>query len=346
MWRVTQDSVEAHKISGRGEIEPVARRLYDLMQTPAGGSRNRKELSQHIASLSEMILDPAGPLQQRRVLVVADGVLHYLPFSVLLSPAGPDEAASMLASHELVSLPSMSMLAAQRQMHGNQSRPGKELAVFADPVFGGDDQRLNSPFEGAVDPQALPRLPATAYEARSIAGLVADEQSLLALGFDASLQAVMNPQLSDYRVIHLATHGRIDSRYPALSELVFSQVDESGQPRDGSLRLHDIYNLDLQADLVAMSACSTALGREIAGEGLTGLTQGFMYAGSRSVLASLWQVPDRATAELMTRFYRYLLDDKQKPAAALRNAQLELASTARWRSPYFWSGFVLLGEWL
>lgn len=252
----------------------------------------------------------------------------------------------MLLNHELTSVPSMSVLAAQRQNHLGRHRPEQELAVFADPVFGSDDQRLTIPNESEATQQALQRLPATAYEARSIAGLVAPQQRLLALGFDASLDAVMNTQLRDYRIIHFATHGRIDSRYPALSELVFSQLDENGQPRDGSLHLHDIYNLDLQADLVAMSACSTALGREIAGEGLTGLTQGFMYAGSRSVLASLWQVPDRATAELMTRFYGHLLNDKQKPAEALRNAQLELASTPRWRSPYFWSGFVLQGEWL
>ncbi len=346
VWRVTRDSIEARRLAGRGEIEAVARPLYGLLQMPAGGSAHQAELSQRIARLSQMVLNPAGPLKKRRVLIVADGVLHYLPFSVLLSPSGPGELALMLASHELISMPSMSVLAAQRQTHLFQQRPGKELAVFADPVFGSDDQRLNTQNQAANASLALPRLPATSHEARSIAGLVAPEQRLLALGFAASLEAVMNTQLSDFRVIHFATHGRIDSRYPALSELVFSQFDENGQPRDGSLHLHDIYNLDLQADLVAMSACSTALGREIAGEGLTGLTQGFMYAGSRSVLASLWQVPDRATAELMTRFYRHLLDDKQKPAAALRNAQLELASTTRWRSPYFWSGFVLQGEWL
>ena len=134
----------------------------------------------------------------------------------------------MLASHELISVPSMSVLAAQRQIHLNQDRPRKELAVFADPVFSSDDHRLTNETEAAATANALPRLPATAHEARSIAGLVAPEQRLLALGFDSSLDAVMNTQLSDYRIIHFATHGRIDSRYPALSELVFSQIDERG----------------------------------------------------------------------------------------------------------------------
>jgi CHAT domain-containing protein len=223
-------------------------------------------------------------------------------------------------------------------------------------VFTPDDPRFevspaanrhedNSIGGGQAPAPRLQRLPATAREARAIAELAQPEQRLLALGFDSSLEAVMAANLNDYRIIHFATHGRIDSRYPALSELVFSQYDERGQPQDGSLHLYDVYKLDLQADLVAMSACSTALGREIAGEGLTGLTQGFMYAGSRSVLASLWQGPDRATAELMTRFYRKLLSGGQTPAAALREAQLDLAAQARWRSPYFWGAFVLQGEW-
>ena len=116
--------------------------------------------------------------------------------------------------------------------------------------------------------------------------------------------------------------------------------------RPGSfLRLNDIYNLKLDAELVVLSACETALGREVRGEGLIGLTQGFMTAGARSVVASLWQVPDRATAELMRRFYGYMLDEGLAPAAALRKAQLASAAERRWSDPYFWGGFVLVGDW-
>jgi CHAT domain-containing protein len=254
----------------------------------------------------------------------------------------------------------MSVLAAQRRNYQGQQQPLKEIAVFADPVFSITDGRFrdisftadsgagrNLLRQAPTSSEAplLKRLPATAYEARSIIELVEPGQSMLALGFDASRESVILTNLADYRVVHFATHGLIDSRYSALSALTFSQFDETGKPRDGLLRLHDIYSLNLNADLVTMSACSTALGREISGEGLTGLTQGFMYSGSKSVLASLWQVPDRATAELMKYFYQNLLDKKQKPAAALRNAQLDLSSVTRWRSPYFWSAFVLQGEW-
>jgi len=254
----------------------------------------------------------------------------------------------------------MSALATQRQNREGLESPAKEIAAFADPVFSATDNRFGEvSVKGDISPTVemlqqtasfvetdqLQRLPATAYEARSIVELVEPGQSLLALGFEANLESLHQANLGDYRIVHFATHGLIDSRYPALSALAFSQFDEDGKPVDGFLRLHDIYKLDLNADLVTMSACSTALGREISGEGLTGLTQGLMHSGSRSVLASLWQVPDRATAELMKRFYQNLLNKNQKPAEALRNAQLDLSSQARWSSPYFWSAFVLQGEW-
>lgn len=126
---------------------------------------------------------------------------------------------------------------------------------------------------------------------------------------------------------------------------MLSLVDEQGRERDGFVRLGDLYGLDLAADLVVLSACRSALGEEIHGEGLVGLTRGFMAAGATRVVASLWDVADEATAELMSRFYRGLLRDGLSPAAALRRAQLELARERRWDSPAFWAGFVLQGDW-
>jgi CHAT domain-containing protein len=145
--------------------------------------------------------------------------------------------------------------------------------------------------------------------------------------------------------VHVATHGLLNSQHPELSGIVLSLVDEQGHPQDGFLRLHEIYNLKLGADLVVLSACRTALGKEIKGEGLVGLTRGFMYAGVPRVLASLWDVRDEATAELMKRFYHSMLKDGLRPAAALRAAQVALWREKRWESPYYWAGFVLQGEW-
>ena len=155
----------------------------------------------------------------------------------------------------------------------------------------------------------------------------------------------MDARLADYRIVHFATHGLINNQHPDLSGIVLSLVDEQGRTQNGFLRLYDIYNLKLNADLVVLSACQTALGKEIKGEGLVGLTRGFMYAGAPRVVASLWRIDDRATAEIMKRFYTGMLKDGLRPAAALRAAQISMLNDKRWQSPHFWAAFTLQGEW-
>jgi CHAT domain-containing protein len=166
-----------------------------------------------------------------------------------------------------------------------------------------------------------------------------------AVDFKASRETVAATDLSKYQMIHFATHGLLNSKHPELSGIVLSLVGSGGQRQNGFLRLHEIYNLKMPADLVVLSACQTALGKQIRGEGLVGLTRGFMYAGAARVVASLWKVDDAATAELMKQFYQGMLVKGLRPPAALREAQARIQSQARWQSPYYWAGFVLQGEW-
>ena len=189
------------------------------------------------------------------------------------------------------------------------------------------------------------RLPYTRQEAEQILAFVPQADSFNAIDFAANRTAAMNPTLSQYRYLHFATHGLIDSERPGLSALVLSLVDEQGNPQDGFLRVNEIYNLKLPAELVVLSACQTGLGKEIRGEGLVGLTRGFMYAGAARVVVSLWSVNDKATSELMTIFYRQMLKENQRPAAALRAAQIEMWKQKQWQAPYYWAAFVLQGEW-
>jgi hypothetical protein len=192
----------------------------------------------------------------------------------------------------------------------------------------------------------LRRLLFSRDEAEAILSAVTPQQSGFKwLDFRANRRMAMSEELGQYRVIHFSTHGLLDSRHPELSGLVLSLVDEAGQPQEGFLRLHEIYNLRLNADLVVLSACQTGLGKQVRGEGLIGLTRGFMYAGAPRVVASLWQVDDAATAELMKRFYRGVLQEKLPPAAALRAAQIEMLKKRHWQSPYYWGAFMLQGEW-
>jgi CHAT domain-containing protein len=251
-------------------------------------------------------------------------------------------------------------------------------AVLADPVFDPDDERvkmslastksasgkqtrqaLTSPspatssqlkralrsVRGVDDGINLRRLFFSREEAEAILSVTPEQSDLKALDFRANRKLAMSDELSQYRIIHFSTHGLLDSRHPELSGLVFSLVDETGRPEEGFLRLHEIYNLKLNADLVVLSACQTGLGKEVRGEGLIGLTRGFMYAGAPRVMASLWQVDDAATAALMKRFYQNMLQEKLPPAAALRAAQIEMLKRRHWQSPYYWGAFVLQGEW-
>src|SRR5262249_29455127 len=234
--------------------------------------------------------------------------------------------------------------------------PTKLLAVFADPVFDAAGAKPSPEVSrllehvGEVSGDSavmwkIPRLPYTAQEADRILAVAGGSTNWKATGFQASRAAAISGRLSDYRYIHFATHGLLDTERPNLSALVLSQVDAKGQPQDGFLRVGVIYNTRLSADLVVLSACQTGLGKEVRGEGLMGLTRAFFYAGAPRVVVSLWNVNDRATAELMAAFYRGMLREGKRPAEALREAQAEMRRDKRWASPYYWAAFVQHGEW-
>jgi Uncharacterized protein conserved in bacteria len=168
---------------------------------------------------------------------------------------------------------------------------------------------------------------------------------MVAKGFDASRETAMSSNVGQYQIVHFATHGFLNSEHPELSGLVFTTTDRNGVKTNGLMPLHDIYSLELSAELTVLSACQTALGKEIKGEGLVGLAHGFMAAGSKSVVASLWKVDDRATAVLMADFYESMLQKGMSPAAALRAAKLKMMRDKQWREPYYWAGFELQGEY-
>ncbi len=351
LWAVTKESISSFELPGEDEIEAAARRVHSELSTP--GTEGRET-----AALGRLLLGPVSQrLDGQRLVVVADGALHYLPFAALSSPR---QSGPLLLQHEVVHLPSASTLALLRGQAARRSPAPKWAAVLADPVFEATDVRVRdsqatnsasnprpsqSPLSRQADGLQLHRLSSSRLEAEAISALVSGDQVLKALDFEASRQTALGGQLSRYRIVHLATHGLIDSVNPSLSGLVLSLVDELGSRQDGWIRLHDIYNLELQADLVVLSACRTALGRKIRGEGFVGLTRGFMYAGASRVIASLWSVPDKATARLMSHLYTTMVRQGSRPAAALRSAQLHILKQRRWRHPYYWAGFVLSGDW-
>jgi CHAT domain-containing protein len=261
----------------------------------------------------------------------------------------------MVAEHEIVNLPSASVLAVLRQESRDRRPPGKAVAVLADPVYEHDDPRLaevraagarfpDSP-AGRDGSRGFPRLAATRREAAAIVAAAPEGAAMRAMGFEASRAAALSPELARYGIVHFATHGVFDDENPGQSGIVLSLFDSQGQAQDGFLRLHDIFGLDLPAEMVVLSACDTALGEEIRGEGLVGMVRGFMHAGAERVVASLWRVDDEATGDLMRRFYVEILQNGRRPAAALRHAQLAVRDQGRWRAPFYWAAFSLQGEW-
>jgi CHAT domain-containing protein len=366
VWAVTRTGLAAQALPPRAQVEAAARVFCDrVARSHLRGVRRSADVAG--AELSAMLLAPVAPhLRAKRVLVVGDGVLEYVPFAALPDPSARDGRPLVLA-HEIVTLPSASVLGVLRQEREGPP-PTRTVAVLSDPVFDAGDPRVRRggpPSDGATETgrigasvpseltrslgemslDHLPRLTRSRQEAEAILALAPRNQRLAALDFAASRATATDPALAQYRAVHFASHGLLNSRHPQLSGIVLSLVDEQGRPQDGFLRLHDVYNLRFGADLVVLSACRTALGKEVRGEGLVGLTRGFLYAGAREVVASLWSVRDDATAELMRRFYRAYLRDGQRPSAALRTAQVSMWTEPRWRAPYHWAGFVVQGDW-
>ena len=372
MWAVTQDSLKTYALPKGEEIKKLAQDVYQSLtarsvtkslETPAQRQERiaqaDKQFQQSSSALGQIILAPvAAELGTKRLVVIADGALQYVPFSAL--PVSRSNARPLILDHELVSLPSASSLAIQRQTLANRKPAPKTLAVIADPVFSASDARFKSGTASGTDdgtriiehgpggsggPLVVRRLPFTRQEADQILAVAPRASNLRAIGFQANRSIATSGELSNYRYVHFATHGYLETSRAGLSAIVLSLVDEQGKPQDGFLRTHDIYNLKLPAELVVLSACETGLGKDVKGEGLEGLTRGFMYAGARRVVVSLWNVNDKATAGLMEQLYVGMLKNKKTPAAALRDAQIRMLRVNQWQSPYYWAGFVLQGEW-
>ena len=374
LWAVTKTSITSYELPKRADIETAAQEFYEQLKSETGSLESGKKLSQ-------MLLSPvASQLGNKRLLVVSDGALQSIPFAALPIPeatsplrregsnASPSLAGNgvgglgstpLLVQHEIVTLPSASTVAVLRRELKGRSAAAKTVAVLADPVFSSDDDRVKGTAPTSqiksipADLQrsasnvgiTLARLPYSRKEAEQILALVPANERQQAFDFTANRTTATKPDLAEYRTIHFATHGLIDNVNPELSGVVLSLVNEKGADTDGFLRLNDIFNLNLPVELVVLSACQTGLGKDVKGEGLIGLTRGFMYAGAARVAVSLWSVKDAATASLMTKFYQQMLSKGLKPAAAMRAAQLEMWKTQEWKAPYYWAAFVVQGEW-
>ncbi|MBD2776543.1 CHAT domain-containing tetratricopeptide repeat protein [Iningainema tapete] len=350
LWLVSKTGITTYELPKGADIQAAAqafnKELLDKKDSAAIPETGIK--------LSQMILAPvASQLKQKRLLVVGDGALQTIPFTVLPIPGSSQTPTPLLVQNEIVTLPSASSIGVLRNKFKQRKKlPPKTIAVLADPVFSSDDPRLtnisqsrNAQSRDSNDECLnLGRLQYTENEANYILSLEPNStKKFSALGFGASVNTAVKPDLSQYQIVHFATHGCISQNNPQSSKLVLSQFDDKGGNIDGDLNLNKIYNLKLPVELVTLSACKTGLGKNVQGEGLVGLTRGFMYAGAKRVVVSLWSVNDLTTASLMQQFYQKMLHQNQNPVAAMRTAQLEMWKSGK--APYYWAAFTIQGEW-
>lgn len=315
--------------------------------------------------LSSLVLGPIHLERAKRVLIVPDGVLQYAPFAALPDSARGANRAPLIVRCEVDVLPSLSVLGTVRRAAEQRPRPRAAVAIFADPVFEQDDPRvqghrsrqqasanerpnsLSRAIQDTSGTQYIARLPASRDEANAIARIFRSHGSegvQLALDFDANRVSLLRNGLSQFRLIHFATHGVIDAQHPELSGLILSLVDARGGMQDGYLRMGDIYQLKLVADLVVLSSCDSALGKDLESEGIMGLPRAFLYAGAKSVIASSWKVDDEATARLMSALYTRIRNG-EGAGSALRGAQMEMLRDPRSAKPYYWAAFSVSGEY-
>ena len=355
LWAITRNDAKVYELKNADEITRAVKDVYELLSVVPNDDTD-KRLNKATVELSQMVLGPvANQLNARRIIVVADGALNYIPFQLLSLP----DQTPLVAKYEVVNAPSASILGQLRQERQQRPRRTKILAAFGDPVFASNYQQYkNSGGSGEllaktdrdievkgddIDPSTIQPLHYSKSELKKLSDL-AGSQALIAKGFDASRGVLETTDFSQYAILHFATHGLLNPKNPENSGFLLSMLDFDGKPQDGFITMRDVYSLHVPVDLVVLSACRTGLGKDVRGEGLIGLTRGFMHAGASSVVASLWKVDDEATAELMKDFYANMLQKGMAPAEALRAAQNVVRQNPMWQSPHFWAGFTLQGE--
>ena len=351
-WVLTKDGLNTFELPSKKIIEDAANRLIKLVVVPAKNETEQTQLQTAIDDLTRLVIEPvSAKLQTSRLIVVADGILQYVPFQILKTSARDQEP--MIASFDLVAAPSASALAIVKRERLQRQAGSKLLIGFGDAVFSADysPQPINSDTSSSDENSRggsrfrnLPRLFNAKRELRAIGDLTGNDSAFYE-EFDATRDKFLKADLKDYRIVHVVTHGVLNDQQPELSGLVLSMIDGEARPINGFVSLADIYKLNAPVDLVVLSACHTALGQNLRGEGLIGLTRGFMYAGASGVVASLWKVDDAVTAELMKHFYTNLLQRGMGPAAALRDAQNQIRAQEKWSAPYYWAGFVFQGDY-
>ncbi len=371
LWTVGKNEFDFYVLPPREQIETRIKKLRELLaerelregetvedyQTRA--ARAETVYRQEARLLSrDLFAQISSKIAGKRLIIVPDGKLHYFPVAALPLP-GSESDEPLLLSNETLYEPSAQTLLLLNKIRHQNFEDTKHLLVFADPVFTAEDARLQTgnhqdetpkteqtgSFRFAESLTGLARLAASEIEGQAVTKIVGTAETRLLSGFSATRENALDPGISKYKIIHFATHGIVNEERPELSGIVLSAFNPRGERLEQIVRLHDIYGMSLNADLVVLSACDTAVGKQIKGEGLLSLNNAFLSVGAKSVMSSLWKVEDNATLELMKNFYEAMANDRLTPSKALQKAQIKLRQDARFQSPFYWAAFTVQGDY-
>ncbi len=353
LFVVKKDSIKMFALPSQKEIEKRVFNYMIFISQPAPPSEEKIKKGYNAGyKLYKTLITPA--LEEikgiEKLYIIPDGILHYLPFETLVMKNKGTKAKFLIEKYEIAYAPSTSVLReiVAREVEKKKERNKKSLIAFGDPVFGkaealGDKTQFI--IRRGLYSEAgfkFNRLKFSGIEVNEISALFPEKERDVFLREKAKEEVVKYRDLKKYKIIHFATHGFIDDVKPSRSAVILTLDNDPKE--DGFLQMREIFNLDLDAELVTLSACQTGLGKLIKGEGIVGLSRAFFYAGASSVLMSLWTVNDHAAAQFMERFYYHLKNAKPK-AKALRKVKLEmLRSKTVLSHPYYWAGFILSGE--
>jgi CHAT domain-containing protein/tetratricopeptide (TPR) repeat protein len=331
VWIAGRRGMEVVRLPGRTEIEESVGRLLPTLQSPQAtvDEGARSWLSRTLAAPLLARVSEGDPL-----IVVPHAILSYLPFEVLRD----DRGRHLVERNPISYAPSASSFAFLRQS-AKESRPSTDVLAVGSPLLrrsGGAEER-SAPLEWV---SLLKPLPHSGAEIRRVEDAFEPFGRRLE-GGAATEPAVQKAALGRKAILHFATHALIDEEHPERSGLALSPGPEGS---DGILQTREVYGLDLDAALVTLSACQTALGREATGEGMVAMSRAFFYAGARAVAASLWNVSDRSTAALMTSFYDGIREGRSIDLALAEAKRSFLSGPPEWQHPYYWAPFVVTGH--
>lgn len=345
LWVITASAHQLFRLPARKALQEKIETIRFAMLDPKQSIP--EFFTQAAFSLYETLIKPAEQFLSKRskIIIIPDGILNYLPFEVLLTENRKiDERKSysdmpfLVKRYPISYAQSASVLKTLISQSSGPKKPepeSRKLLAFGDPLY--EDTLLN-PIN------KYPRLEFSGKEIENIAAYFTGGSSEIYLRNKATEENLkQNNELDKFNYIHFATHGLINEDKPDLSSIVLTSAKNSGE--DGFLQAAEIFNLKLNADLVVLSACQTGLGKLVRGEGMVGLTRAFMYAGTPSVVVSLWSVSDMSTDALMGEFYRNLIKNKLSKTDALRKAQLTLINNEKYAHPFYWAPFILIGDW-